>query len=98
MAPHAHTGSPANGAVYGNQVLAKRGHWSALLQVSSELADCLELLGEGKRSLLANCTVYRCCEILKDDSTMYLALERIEAGVDRELPDLRPRARRIEHG
>lgn len=62
--------------------------WAALKTIGSNLAECLEFLGEAERSLLSDCTVFRCAVFLKDQSTAQMSLDRIKAGAQRELPGI----------
>jgi hypothetical protein len=59
-----------------------------LTQVAASLAECLEALGDGRRSLLAHCTVFGCARELGDWETERMALQHVRLGARRELPEL----------
>lgn len=56
----------------------------ALAQIAGNLAESLEMIGEGGRSVLADCTAYRCAVFFKNQETVQMSLDRIKAGAQRE--------------
>lgn len=59
----------------------------ALAQIAGNLAESLEMIGEGARSVLADCTAYRCAVFFKNQETVQTSLARIKAGAQREFPE-----------
>jgi len=67
------------------RIHSRQKDWYALQIIASNLAECLEILGDGKRSLLSHCTAFRCASYFNDEETIELSLTRIRSGALREL-------------
>jgi NAD-dependent SIR2 family protein deacetylase len=66
----------------------RQQHWRELVLIASNLSDCLALLGERQRSLLADCTVFQVCTNIRDLETLTMALSRIKQRAPREFPGI----------
>jgi tetratricopeptide (TPR) repeat protein len=65
----------------------KQQRLGALSRVAGNLAQTLEMIDQGARSLLADCAAYRCAVFFKNHETVHMSLGRIRAGAKREFPE-----------
>ena len=64
----------------------RQASWRRLLLMASNLALCLEALGEAERSLMADCVAFNCATFVGDEETARQALGRVKEGARRVLP------------
>ena len=63
------------------RVHLRRQEWREVQLIGSNLADCLGVLGEHGRSLLAHCSVFQCATKLGDRETAAIAADRIRSAL-----------------